>query len=126
MNEKMREYITKIQPQWRPFLEKLADTVHAHNPKRRGWGPEDESWANLVNHLDGIAAAYVAWQGARISLNEHGAVDDARILELIEPCGLSEADQRVFVSACQQCLRDWRELQRKISDEAENENDAPK
>ena len=125
MNEHIRKYLAKIEPQWHPFLEKLADTVHAHDPKRPSWGPEDESWIKLVKHLDGIAAAYVSWQGAGESINEHGAVDDARILELIQPCGLSETDQRVLISACKQFLQDWRALEPEILDEEASDDDAP-
>jgi hypothetical protein len=125
MDDKIREYIDRIKPNWRPFLERLADTVHAHNPERQGWGPEDESWIKLVNHLDGVATAYVAWQGLGISENGYGPIDDARVLELIQPCGLSQIDQQVFLTSCRQFLKDLLKIKARISGEEENETDAP-
>jgi hypothetical protein len=127
MTKKIREHIAMLETNWRPFLEKLADTVHPRdpsNPDRPDWTPEDESWWQLVNYLDGVTVAYVAWQSEGLTVNEHASpVDDARILELIEPCGLSEADRRVFVLTCQQLVQDRRKLYPKIPNESED--DAP-
>ncbi len=67
-----------------------------------------------------IDATYVAGQGEGISVNEYDALDDDRVLERIEPCIPSEADQRVFLLACKQGVRDWRRLQ-EIANEAKNE-----
>lgn len=122
MNEKTRKYIAKLESNWPQFLENLADKVHPSDPRRLDWTPDHESWFQLVRHLDGIAAAYVAWQGTGCIVNEHEPVDDARILELIEPCGFSETDQHVFLLACKQLLRDFRELQpRSLDDEGDEE-----
>jgi len=123
MNKKkiLEKYLALIEPQWHPFLEKIADTVHPLDPAPHRWSPQDESWFKLVNHLNGIAAAYVAWQGAGTLINEHGDIDDARVLELIQPCGLSETNQRLFLSVCQQLVRDLQKLQQDASEEAGTE-----
>src|SRR5208337_4494769 len=104
MDDNLRKYIAEISRTWRPFLEKLADAVHPHDLSRRGWGPSDEAWMNMVNHLDGVAASYVAWQAAGLSANERGHVSDARLAELIAPCILDEADRRVFLATCKQLV----------------------
>ncbi len=112
MNDKTRKFIAEIRSRWRPFLEQLADTVHPHDPSRPGWGPSDEEWFQLVAHLDGVAAAYVAWQAAGVSINDCGSVSDVRLFELIEPCIRSETDRRIFLAACKQLASDWQELRR--------------
>jgi hypothetical protein len=106
MEDNIRAYIARFGPRWRPFLEKLADAVHPPDSSRPGWGPSDEAWMNLVDHLDSVAAAYVAWQSTGISINERGPVSDARLFELIEPCIFDEADRRVFLATCKQFVSD--------------------
>jgi hypothetical protein len=113
MDDNTRKYIAKIGTRWRPFLEQLADAVYPHDTSRLGWGPADESWIQLVAHLDNAATAYVAWQAARVSINEFGPVSDARLFELIEPCIRSETDRRAFLAACKQLASDWRESKNK-------------
>lgn len=111
MDDTRRKYIAEIRSNWRPFLEKLADTVHPPYPSRPGWGPSDEAWYQMVAHLDSVAAAYVAWQSTGISINECGPVSDAHLAELIEPCLDNEADRRVFLAACKQLASEWRKLE---------------
>jgi hypothetical protein len=112
MDDNIRTYIARIRSRWRPFLEQLADAVHPHDSSRLGWGPSDEAWLIMVGHLDGVAAAYVAWQASGISINDCGPVSDARLAELIEPCLSNEADRRVFLATCKQLASEWRELER--------------
>jgi hypothetical protein len=110
MNKPMRAYIAELEPKWRPFLEKLADSQHPHDESRPGWGPQDEAWIQMVAHLDHVAAAYAAWHGAGYLINDFGPVDDARLVELVEPCLTRDADRRVFLATCQQFARDLRAL----------------
>jgi hypothetical protein len=119
---KLNAYVAKLESRWRPFLEKLADAEHPHDSSRPGWGPQDEAWIQMVNHLDGIAAAYVAWQAEGKTINECGPIDDARLLELIEPCIRHEADRRVFLATCKHHVAEWQELNKSaVSDPEESD-----
>ena len=105
--DKLNAAIAKLERSWRPFLERIADAEHPLDPSRPGC---NEAWFQLVNHLNGLAAAYVAWQGQGRTINEYGPVDDARFIELIEPCIRNEADRRVFLATCKRLADEWREL----------------
>jgi len=109
MDEGLRAYLAELGPKWDAFLDQLADLEHPHDPATRGWAPGDEAWFQARRHLDRIAAAYVAWQADGIAVNQCGqGMDDARLLELIEPYIQREASRRVFLATCQQLAQEWK------------------
>jgi hypothetical protein len=84
------------------FLEELADAEH---PVER-----DGAWLKMVNYLDQLACSYIVWQARRIKVNRFGPVDDARLLELLEPYLHNEADRRVFVATCKRFVIEFHDL----------------
>ena len=116
---KLEAAIARLQKSWRPYLEKLADAEHPIDPLRPG---SNEAWFHLVDHLDHLATAYVAWQGQGKIINEYGEVDDARLIELIEPCIRNEADRRVFLATCKHFAAEWRELNKRPPEESDSED----
>jgi len=110
MDEELHAYYVSLEPKWNAFLDQLADLEHLSDPSNMRWRPEDEAWYQARQHLDHIAAAYVGWQAEGVVVNEWGpGMDDARLLELIEPYIRHESSRTVFLATCQQFVREWKE-----------------
>jgi hypothetical protein len=107
---KFSAHLASLRESWRIFLERLADVEHPHDSSRQGWGPEDEWWIKLVNYPDGLAAAYVAWNATAEAISDYGPLDDARLVELIEPCLRREKDRRTFLARCKREAAAFRTL----------------